>query len=293
MKYSTSPPTSRCHSPVPTEFSSSLPMPIVYRHNCMGAATKSYKYLRKLLKFEQMDFEFAMWQMIYLFVAPQKVYRNFQNRKRTLHTDIPDILIAYILVLRFLHWIFTETKSHFARDDPAFLVLVMGCFCISTIGLGLMLNLRIFQFTKLLLYMMFIDYLVVGLLIATIFWFITNRYLRIDRTQDVEWGYAFDIHLNAVFPPLVILHILQLFLYNGLINNDTFWGRFIGNTFWFISIGYYIYITFLGYASIEILHKTHLILSTLPIMLLTYITTLCAGINISYLVIEFYRYRAL
>ncbi|KYN17491.1 PREDICTED: protein unc-50 homolog [Trachymyrmex cornetzi] len=267
MKYSTSPPTSRCHSPVPTEFSSSLPMPIVYRHNCMGAATKSYKYLRKLLKFEQMDFEFAMWQMVYLFVAPQKVYRNFQNRK--------------------------QTKSHFARDDPAFLVLVMGCFCISTIGLGLMLNLRIFQFTKLLLYMMFIDYLAVGLLIATIFWFITNRYLRIDRTQDVEWGYAFDIHLNAVFPPLVILHILQLFLYNGLINNDTFWGRFIGNTFWFISIGYYIYITFLGYASIEILHKTHLILSTLPIMLLTYITTLCAGINISYLVIEFYRYRAL
>lgn len=45
--------------------------------------------------------------------------------------------------------------------------------------------------------------------------FITNRYLRIDRTQDVEWGYAFDIHMNAVFPPLIILHILQLFVYNG------------------------------------------------------------------------------
>lgn len=115
MKYSTSPPASRCHSPVPTEFSSSLPMPIVYRyyyvvslilrvisffyslfkylfmikerlsryrHNCIGAATKCYKYLRKLLKFEQMDFEFAVWQMLFLFAAPQKVYRNFQNRKR-------------------------------------------------------------------------------------------------------------------------------------------------------------------------------------------------------------------
>jgi UNC-50 family len=28
-----------------------------------------------------MDFEFAMWQMLYLFVAPQKVYRNFGYRK--------------------------------------------------------------------------------------------------------------------------------------------------------------------------------------------------------------------
>lgn len=48
----------------------------------MGAATKCYKYLRKLLKFEQMDFEFALWQMVFLFVSPQKVYRNFQSRKR-------------------------------------------------------------------------------------------------------------------------------------------------------------------------------------------------------------------
>jgi hypothetical protein len=59
-----------------------------YRHNCMGAATKCYKYLRKLLKFEQMDFEFAIWQMIFLFIAPQKVYRNFQNRKRMLYLII-------------------------------------------------------------------------------------------------------------------------------------------------------------------------------------------------------------
>lgn len=28
-----------------------------------------------------MDFEFALWQMIYLFIAPQKVYRNFGYRK--------------------------------------------------------------------------------------------------------------------------------------------------------------------------------------------------------------------
>lgn len=106
MKFSTSPPTSRCTSPILVDVGSTLPTPVTYRydikilifymminnsyliyiiyyrHNCISAATKCYKYLRKLLKFEQMDFEFALWQMIFLFTAPQKVYRNFQSRKR-------------------------------------------------------------------------------------------------------------------------------------------------------------------------------------------------------------------
>jgi len=37
------------------------------------ASEKSRKYLRRLLWFKQMDFEFALWQMMHLFVAPQKV----------------------------------------------------------------------------------------------------------------------------------------------------------------------------------------------------------------------------
>ncbi len=47
-----------------------------------SAAAKRYKYLRRLLKFRQMDFEFAIWQVIHLFIAPQKVFRAFQYRKR-------------------------------------------------------------------------------------------------------------------------------------------------------------------------------------------------------------------
>jgi len=47
----------------------------------MTAAVKRYRYLRKLSNFKQMDFEFALWQMTFLFINPQKVYRNFQHRK--------------------------------------------------------------------------------------------------------------------------------------------------------------------------------------------------------------------
>lgn len=67
------------------------------------AGAKRYKYLRRLLHFRQMDFEFAIWQMLYLFTSPQKVYRNFHYRK--------------------------QTKDQWARDDPAFLVLLSIWLC--------------------------------------------------------------------------------------------------------------------------------------------------------------------
>ena len=46
--------------------------------------------------------------------------------------------------------------------------------------------------------------------------FISNKYLvkRQSRDHDVEWGYAFDVHLNAFYPLLVILHFIQLFFIN-------------------------------------------------------------------------------
>jgi UNC-50 family len=59
---------------------SHLPRPVT-ANLCNSATTKTSKYLRRLIKFRQMDFEFALWQMLYLFVAPQKVYRNFGYRK--------------------------------------------------------------------------------------------------------------------------------------------------------------------------------------------------------------------
>lgn len=41
--------------------------------NRLTANAKRQKFFRRLLKFRQMDFEYAFWQMIYLFVSPQKV----------------------------------------------------------------------------------------------------------------------------------------------------------------------------------------------------------------------------
>ena len=56
-------------------------------------------------------------------------------------------------------------------------------------------------------------------MIATGLWYISNNWLMKPnlRDQDVEWGFCFDVHLNAFIPILVILHFVQLFVYHAII----------------------------------------------------------------------------
>ncbi|XP_061419879.1 LOW QUALITY PROTEIN: protein unc-50 homolog [Lethenteron reissneri] len=235
-----------------------------------GPATACFKrsrYLRRLLRFRQMDFEFATWQMLYLFTAPQKVYRNFHYRK--------------------------QTKDQWARDDPAFLVLLSVWLCVSTLGFGFVLSMSFLNTLKLLLWVVFIDCIGVGLLISTLMWLISNRYLmgRGVRESDVEWGYAFDVHLNAFFPLLVILHFIQLFFINRVIIQDWFIGYFVGNTLWLVAIGYYIYITFLGYNVLPFLKNTVLLLYPMAPLALLYVLSLALGWNFTQGLCWFYNVR--
>ena len=39
----------------------------------LTATAKRQKYIRRIFRFRQMDFEYAFWQMLYLFISPQKV----------------------------------------------------------------------------------------------------------------------------------------------------------------------------------------------------------------------------
>jgi len=246
---------------------SPLPSPANMNMMCLSAAHKRYKFIRKLCHLQQMDFEFALWQMLYLFTSPQKVFRNFHYRK--------------------------QTKSQFARDDPAFLVLFILWLCVSSMVFGFFLDLSIVSFIKFLLYTVFIDCLLVGAGIATVMWYIANNFLMKSDigNEDVEWAYAFDVHLNAYFPALMILHAVQFFFYHILISQDWFTATLVGNTFWMISAGYYIYINFVGYSSLPILHKTRGLLYPLPLLFLVYLISLGANWNITKTLIYFYHAR--
>lgn len=180
---------------------SPLPLPVNHQRDCMSAATKRWKYLRRMLKFDQMDFEFAFWQMIYLFIAPQKVYRNFQYRKRKYYYILLIVVSKYNFINKNVPIDISETKSQFARDDPAFLVLFAAWLCsksirflqilkflliiifvtVTSVGFAIVLRLTFWKFIYFLLYVIFIDCIGSGLLIATAFWYLlpVRGHLRI------------------------------------------------------------------------------------------------------------------
>lgn len=246
-----------------------LPMPATTRFGCMSAANKFYKYVRRIFMFKQMDFEFAMWQMINLFYKPQQVYRNFQYRK--------------------------ETKAQFARDDPAFLIIIAAWLILSSAGFSISLGINFVGFLKFLLYVIFVDLIAVGMVISTVLWYISNKFLikPAYRDKDVEWGFSFDVHLNAFLPLLIILHFFQIFIYHIFIEREWFVSTWFGNTLWLIALGYYIYITFLGYKSLDILHRTHVFLYPITVLVIFYIFTLAFNWNLSRSLMWFYKNRVL
>ncbi|KAE9416100.1 hypothetical protein Angca_004084, partial [Angiostrongylus cantonensis] len=231
----------------------------------MSAWAKLTRFSRRFIHFKQMDFEFASWQMLYLMIQPQKVYRNFIYRKRT--------------------------KDQFARDDPAFLVLLSFALLFSSIFYAVALGLTVWGFIKFFLWVVFVDCIGVGLVIATILWWLSNRFLRKVQDQDVEWGYCFDVHLNAFFPMLILLHVLLPIIYPTLVDSPFFLPIALGNTIWFLAAVYYVYITFLGYTALPILHRTHYFLYPMTFLFILWVATITAGWNISRSAMGFYHYR--
>merc|ERR1712038_807640 len=206
-----------------------LPLPANAK-TCMSAATKRWRYLRRLLYFRQMDFEFAFWQIVYLISAPHKVYKTAGYRK--------------------------HTKSQYARDDPAFLVLLSAFLIVSTAGLALVLGLTFIDYFVLVGYVLLVDVVGAGMLVATSLWFLTNRFMlkpAARALEDVEWGFCFDVHLNAFFPVLFILHCVELSLITAFWNPGStryFLVTFVADILWLLALTYYVYISFLGYNSL-------------------------------------------
>lgn len=108
-------------------------------------------------------------------------------------------------------------------------------------------HLGFFQTVYFILYVVFVDFLLAGVISATIMWLVSNKFLREPNSENIEWGYSFDVHINAQFPPLIILHFVMLLFYKILFSQEWFIARLLGNSLWLLATSYYIYITFLGY----------------------------------------------
>ncbi|WVN89430.1 uncharacterized protein L203_104653 [Cryptococcus depauperatus CBS 7841] len=223
--------------------------------------------LRRLVKFRSMDFELAFWQLTYLVVAPRRVYKQTYHHK--------------------------QTKNQWARDDPAMLLLIAGCLAVSGIAWSLVYQFPPSTLITLPLLMIFRDFLLPSLVIASILYFISNRLLLAPSlpnasTSDnrVEFAYSFDVAVNAFFPAWLTVGVGLLGL-GMVVVKDNWVCLWVGNTLFLVAQVQYVYVTYLGYAALPFVARSQLLLSPLLPIFGGYLLSLL-GFNIAKHALEYY-----
>eukprot|EP01064_Diplonema_japonicum_P031402 TRINITY_DN5600_c6_g1_i1.p1 TRINITY_DN5600_c6_g1~~TRINITY_DN5600_c6_g1_i1.p1 ORF type:complete len:294 (+),score=20.25 TRINITY_DN5600_c6_g1_i1:122-883(+) len=226
------------------------------------------EYFRRMVILNQMDFDLALAQMMYLIISPERAFREAKNRKLT--------------------------KNHWARDDPAFLVLVVRqilLICTSYfLCIGVPLGLPFTSFLKLVAYQIGVNFLALGLILSTLFWFIINKYLHgkgqmHEVRQPMEWQYAFDVHCNAYFTMIMMCGVTQIFLLPWLLS-ETFLARVLANAIYSLSFSKYFYVTFRGYVELPFLESQEYFLYPVFFIALWFVLTLVTTFNMTSWVIN-------
>lgn len=176
-----------------------------------------------------------------------------------------------------------ETKNQWARDDPAFVAVLMAFLLVSTIAYGIAFRVSGFGTWLWMLLHAQLHFLGAGAAIATVGWWFANKYLRVHHShsveQEVEWLYAFDIHCNAFFPFFVLLCPVQ-YLLLPFVMGDSFLGTALGNTLYAAAFVAYVYIHFLGYMALPFLQRTQVFLYPVVAVAVVYVTCLVLQISI-------------
>ncbi|EGC28968.1 hypothetical protein DICPUDRAFT_159511 [Dictyostelium purpureum] len=225
------------------------------------------EYFRRIFHYPQMDIEYTFWIMFYLCFGPSRVYKVTSWHK--------------------------QTKNQWARDDPAFAVILVFFMAIASLSYAITFHyLSFYHIIKTMFWAVFVDFISLGLVIATLGWWITNKFLRVSAhnhsvDQNVEWLYAFDIHCNSFFPLFIFLYVFQFFFLPILLSNSLF-AIIFSNTLYFAGFSYYYYITFLGYSALPFLQHTKFFLYPIGLFLPCYILFIVMGKNPTLSVLGFY-----
>lgn len=189
-------------------------------------STTLSEYLSRACSYSQMDFDYSCSQLVDLLTNPAEVYKTTAIRK--------------------------QIKNQWARDDPAFMVILCALIVLSSLSWLLAFGCAdSWHFIRMVFGTVLIEFIGTGLLLATLTSTLANRFMRMARLytaeQSVEWLYSWDIHCNAYFPLFCLLSVTQ-FVLIPVMFTSSFLSTFMGNTLYAIAYSYYIYITFLGYS---------------------------------------------
>jgi hypothetical protein len=217
-----------------------------------------FRYLRRVVRYPEMDFQYTLSQMRLLLHAPSKVYKLTSWRN--------------------------QTKAQWARDDPAFVVLLSLLVAAGAAAYALALGAGGLAELLLQVAAHLALFLGSGLLVASLLRWLANAHLRQRHShsveQQVEWMYAFDIHCNGYWPLALLLYPVQLVLL-PLLSGHSFLATLAANTLWCAALAYYSYITFLGYMYLPFLAKDRVTALLYPVAAYAVLFTLLTVINVN------------
>lgn len=219
---------------------------------------------RRVVRFQQLDFELAAWQLTYLCISPRRVYRNVYFHK--------------------------QTKNTWARDDPAMIILISAFLCVAAVAWSVTYSLGPLQWLRLAAVMVLRDYLGVGVVVATLLW-LAAPLLSLAPTlhhadSRLEWAYAFDVHSNAFFPFALVLYLLQAVL-APILTHDRWLAMWLGNTLYLVALSQYVYVTYLGMNALPFLVRSEVLLAPLLPLFVGYVVSLL-GFNVAKSVLDVY-----
>ncbi|KAK8509030.1 hypothetical protein V6N12_016874 [Hibiscus sabdariffa] len=216
------------------------------------------QYLRRIVKWQQMDIEYTFWQMLHLCTAPKVVYQHTKYHK--------------------------QTKNQWARDDPAFLVICILLLAVATLAYCAAYDHSAAHAVLVVISVFLFHFLLTGVILATCCWFLTNAYLREEAPnshvveQWVEWLYAFDVHCNSFFPMFVMLYVIHYFLSPLLVANG-FIPELLSNLLFMVAASYYHYLNFLGYDVLPFLERTTFFLYPIGVIIVLSPILILSGFN--------------
>lgn len=218
--------------------------------------------LGRLLHPQALDFDQAMWDIVYLMVLPRRVYKQVYYQK--------------------------QTKGRWLRDDPSFMVLLTLFLVVLAVAWGIAYSPLVGGVLKLVVYMVGVDFFGIGAVVATVGWVVANKFLKRSTSgaiiggvteDDLEWAYCFDVHCNLFLVVWVLLYLVQ-FVLLPVLRWNAWILLFLGNTLYFVAGCYYMVVTFHGYNALPFLDHSQLILLPVPLMAMLYVVSLF-GFNIA------------
>ncbi|KAG0642857.1 UNC-50 family-domain-containing protein [Tuber brumale] len=223
-------------SPPPTRstFAPHIAAPRHGSRSDSGSGSRLPLFFRRMIKFPQMDFEMAIWEMTYLIMAPKKVIRTIYYHRR----KIPGLVMTpFVSIMRL---IFSLVFLHFLLTSVIFAsagYIMCGKF-LKVPGTG-------------------------GL----------GRAGVVAGEGEMEFMYCLEIGVRAFFPVWVFLYVIQ-FLMMPILTKDYWISIFLGNSLYLIAFSFYCVITFLGYNALPFLHHTEIMLFPIFILVVLWAISL-------------------